>query len=45
MAWQGNVAGLLGVTLSPHSHQQWFLFLHPNHLRTLNLTPLDAYLD
>jgi hypothetical protein len=45
LAWQGNTAGLLGVTLSPRSHQRWFLFLHPDHLRTLNLIPLDAFLD
>ena len=45
MAWQNNTADLLGVTLSPHSHQRWYLFLHPDHLRTLNLSPLDAFLD
>jgi hypothetical protein len=45
MAWQGNTADLLGVTLSPHSHQRWFSFMHPDHLRTLNLAPLDAFLD
>lgn len=45
MAWQGNTASLLGVTLSPSSHQRWFSFLHPDHLHTLNLTPLDPFLD
>ncbi|KAF9651532.1 hypothetical protein BDM02DRAFT_783540 [Thelephora ganbajun] len=45
MSWQGNTADLLGVTLSPHSHQRWFSFMHPDRLRTLNLAPLDAFLD
>jgi len=45
MAWQGNTSDLLGATLSPHSHQRWCSFTHPDHLRTLNLAPLDAFLD
>jgi hypothetical protein len=45
MAWQGDVTDVLGVTLSPLSHQRWFSFMHPDHLRTLNLAPLDAFLD
>ena len=45
MAWEGDTSGLLGVSLSPHSHQRWFSFVHPDHLRTLNLAPLDAFLD
>ena len=45
MTWQGNTSDLLGVTLSPHSHQRWFSFMHPDHLRTLSLAPLDAFLD
>jgi len=45
MAWRGNTSDLLGVTLSPHSHQRWYSFMYPDHLRTLNLAPLDAFLD
>ena len=45
MAWQVDTANMLGVTLSPHSHQRWFLFMHPNNLRTLNLAPLDPFLN
>lgn len=45
MGWQGDTSDLLGVTLSPHSHQRWFSFMHPDHLRTLQLSPLDAFLD
>jgi len=45
MSWQGNTSDLLGVNLSPHSHQRWFSFMHPDHLRTLHLAPLDAFLD
>lgn len=45
MAWRGNTSDLLGVTLSPHSHERWCSFMHPDHLRTLNLAPLDAFLD
>ena len=44
MAWQGNTADLLGVALSSHSHQRWFSFMQPDHLRVLNLAPLDAFL-
>ena len=45
MGWQGDTADLLGVTLSPQSHRCWFSFIHPDRLRTLNLAPLDAFLD
>ena len=45
MIWHGNTADLLGVTLSFHSHQRWFSFMHLDHLRTLNFSPLDAFLN
>lgn len=45
VSWQGDTTKELGVALSPHSHQRWFSFMHPDHLRTLNLAPLDAFLD
>ena len=45
MIWQGNTSDLLGAALSPHSHRRWFTFMHPDHLRTLNLAPLDPFLD
>ena len=45
MGWQGNTADLLGVALSPRSHQRWFSFIHPDRLRTLKLAPLDPFLD
>lgn len=44
-AWEDNTTGLLRASLSPHSHQRWFSFMHPDHLRTLDLVPLDAFLD
>jgi len=45
MVWQGNTADLLGVTLSLHSHRRWFSFVRLSHLRTLNLAPLDTFLN
>ena len=45
VSWQGDTADVLGVTLPPHSHQRWFSFIHPDHLRALNLVPLDDFLD
>lgn len=45
VSWQGNAADVLGVASSPHSHQRWFSFIHPDHLRALNLVPLDNFLD
>lgn len=46
MELQGNTAGLLVITLYLLSRQRWFFkFLHPDCLRTLDLTPVDAFLD
>lgn len=45
MCWQGDTADFLGVALSPRSHQRWFSFIHPDRLRTLDLAPLDTFLD
>lgn len=45
MVRQGNTADLLGIALSPHSHQCWSSLVHPDHPCTLKLAPLNAFLD